>query len=141
MNAYLDSSVLLRQVLDQAPKLREWNNLVIGVTSELTRVECLRAIDRLRVEKRATNDTVAHLQTEIEALFGRLDLLRLDSLVLDQAAQSLSTPLATLDAIHLATARLYRETQPDDEAPIFLATFDRARATAARATGFHVLGL
>ena len=132
MNAYLDSSVLLRQVLDQAPKLREWNDLIIGVTSELTRVECLRAIDRLRTEKRATNDTVAHLQTEIEALFGRLDVLRLDSVVLDQASQPLSTPLATLDAIHLATARLHREAQPDDEPPIFFATFDRALATAAR---------
>jgi len=141
VNAYLDSSVLLRQILDQLPKLDEWDELIIGVTSELARVECLRTVDRFRVEKKATDENVARAHEQIEILLRRLDVVPLDSAVLARASEPLPTSLTTLDALHLATARLYRENQPDDESPIFFATFDRALATAARATGFRILGL
>jgi len=47
-------------------------------------------------------------------------------------------PLGTLDAIHLATADLWREGRGKD--PI-VATHDKALALAARASGFRVMGV
>jgi hypothetical protein len=46
--------------------------------------------------------------------------------------------LKTLDAIHLATASLWRE---NEDASIFLATHDKQFALAARMMGFPVLGV
>jgi predicted nucleic acid-binding protein len=140
LNAYLDSSVLLREILEQTPRLREWYDLIVGVTSELARVECLRTIDRLRHEGKATDENVAEAQDRIDRLFKRLLVAPLDVDVLTRASEPLPTSLSTLDAIHLATAMIYRATEPDDEPPMFFATFDRALAKAAHATGFRVLG-
>ncbi len=50
----------------------------------------------------------------------------------------LPTPLGTLDAIHLATALLWRETRDPD---LLVATHDRALALAARGSGFRVIGI
>ena len=57
--------------------------------------------------------------------------------VLARAAQPLPTELGTLDAIHLATALLWREHARTD---VVMATHDVALATAARAHGFTVVG-
>jgi hypothetical protein len=57
--------------------------------------------------------------------------------VLRRAADPFPTPLGTLEAIHLATAILWREGR--SEAPV-LVTHDGALATAARATGFTTVG-
>jgi hypothetical protein len=48
--------------------------------------------------------------------------------------------IGTLDAIHLVSAMLYRERQPEDEPPICIATHDNSLAACAHATGFRVLG-
>jgi hypothetical protein len=46
-------------------------------------------------------------------------------------------PLGSLDAIHLATAELWRETRGQE---IVFATHDRALGLGARASGFKVIG-
>jgi predicted nucleic acid-binding protein len=46
--AYLDSSVILRLVLNEPDPLREWPEVHHGVTSALAEVEVLRTLDRLR---------------------------------------------------------------------------------------------
>lgn len=58
--------------------------------------------------------------------------------VLSRASQPLPTPLGTLDAIHLATAMLWRELATAD---LLFATHDAALGTAARASGFRVAGI
>lgn len=58
--------------------------------------------------------------------------------MLSRAALPLPTTLGTLDAIHLATAALWREHQ---SAEIAMATHDEALATAARASGLSVIGM
>lgn len=44
MIAYLDSSVLLRVVLEQRGRLKDWRVVREGVVSALTEVECLRTL-------------------------------------------------------------------------------------------------
>ncbi|HTR47058.1 MAG TPA: hypothetical protein VMM16_06715 [Verrucomicrobiae bacterium] len=66
-----------------------------------------------------------------------LELVEIDSMVLDRAAQPVPTEMGTLDAIHLATALLWRESTSEDLA---MATYDRALALGAQARGLRVLG-
>jgi predicted nucleic acid-binding protein len=138
MIAYVDSSVLLRIVFRQPGALKEWKTIVTGVASALVEVECLRTIDRLRPAAGLTDDDIA---TRREAVYRQLEALEVvepTSAVLGRAAQPLPTPLGTLDAIHLATATLWRDVRGKD---LVMATHDRALATAARSSGFRVIGL
>ena len=58
--------------------------------------------------------------------------------VLARAAQPFPVVLGTLDAIHLATALLWRERS---DADLVMATHDATLGLAARAVGFRVIGL
>jgi len=53
-------------------------------------------------------------------------------------SQPLPVALGTLDAIHLATALLWRE---QSAARLVMATHDAALGLAARSVGFRVVGL
>jgi len=64
--------------------------------------------------------------------------VEIDSAVLDRAAQPMPTEIGTLDAIHLATALLWRDMMGAD---LVMATHDQALATAARAYGMAVVGI
>jgi hypothetical protein len=66
-------------------------------------------------------------------LIGSLELVEIDGVVLDRAAQPMSTELGTLDAIHLATAPLWREMMHVD---LVMATHDVALGLGAQAHGF-----
>jgi predicted nucleic acid-binding protein len=137
MIAYVDTSVLLRVVSGQADALREWRQINRGVSSVLARVESLRTLDRLRLRARLADAEVARRRATILRLLDSLELVEVDPLVLDRAAQPLPTELGTLDAVHLATALLWHETS---HAELTMATHDVALATAARAHGFRVVG-
>jgi len=85
--AYVDTSVLLRVALGQADALPEWRQVDRGVTSALTRVEGLRTLDRLRLRARLADAEVARRRAIILQLLDSLELVEVDSLVLDRAAQ------------------------------------------------------
>ncbi len=57
--------------------------------------------------------------------------------VLSRAAQPLPTAVGTLDAIHLATALLWKEQTGED---LTMATHDVALAVASKASGLRVIG-
>jgi len=136
--AYLDSSVILRVVLGQPGKLAEWKSVLLGVTSELAEVECLRTMDRLRLLGELTAEEAASGREAIYRIMEALEVVELSSAVMRRASQPMPAPLGTLDAIHLATADLWREGRGKD--PI-VATHDKALALAARASGFRVMGV
>ncbi len=138
MIAYLDSSVILRVVLGQPGKLADWKSVLLGVTSGLAEVECLRTMDRLRHLGELTAEEAASGREAIYRIMEALEVVELSSAVMRRASQPMPTPLGTLDAIHLATADLWRDGRGKD--PI-VATHDRALALAARASGFRVMGV
>lgn len=141
MIAYIDSSVLIRILLKHPNALREWSDVIIGVASTLLSVECCRALDQLRHRGEIDGAEVDDKRHTLTTFLTRLETLPLNSRVLEIASRPLPTSLATLDAIHLATALVYRESQPADERPVVFATHDRALAKAASALKFDVLGL
>ena len=137
MRAYLDSSVLLRPLLGQAKPLAERSRIESGVTSAITSVECLRAADRLRLVGALDDEQVADLRTQVSAEIASLEILGLTRGLLQLAAGPFPTVVRALDAIHVATAVLWRaQTGPD----FVFATHDTQQATAARALGFDVVG-
>jgi len=134
---YLDSSVLLRVVLGQTGSLREWKAIERAVASELVEVESLRTLDRLRLEERLPDEQIASRREAVYRLLDSVEIVEPNRSVLQRASQPLPTSLGTLDAIHLATALLWREKTGTDLA---MATHDDALATAARASGLRVVG-
>jgi predicted nucleic acid-binding protein len=136
--AYVESSVLLRLALGQAGGLSEWPRVRRGVASSLVLTESLRTLDRLRLRATLPDAELAHHRAAILMLVGSLELVDVDALVLDRAAQPMPTVLGTLDAIHLATALLWTETTGE---ALAMATHDIALATAAKAHGLTVIGV
>ncbi len=137
MIAYLDSSVLLRIVLGQKDRLPEWRRVERGVASALVEVECLRTLDRMRLRVEWTDDELARRRETVYLLCQETEVIEVTRPVLARASNPLPTPVGTLDAIHLASALLFRETSSVDLA---MATHDAALARAARASGLEVFG-
>ncbi len=138
MIAYTDASVLLRIALDQPKPLAEFDEIDRGVTSSLAEVECFRTLDRLRVRGELTDSDLSAARATIIALLARVEILDLSTSVLRRAASPMPTQLTTLDALHLATALLWREAT--GETPT-MATHDAALGMAARAHGMPVIGV
>jgi predicted nucleic acid-binding protein len=136
--AYVDASVLLRLALGQAGALREWAKVERGVSSALVMTESLRMLDRVRLRVPLPDREIASRRAAILELVASLEIVDVDSLVLDRAAQPMPTELGTLDAIHLATALLWKEMTGE---PLTMATYDAALATAAQAYGLPVVGV
>ncbi|MGQ0657079.1 MAG: PIN domain-containing protein [Chromatiales bacterium] len=137
MNAYLDSSVLLRVLLGQRDKLKEWNRVESGVASALVEVECLRTLDRLRLRGGISPEDIAIRREAVFHLTEEIEIVKPNAAILNRAAQPLPVPLGTLDAIHLATALLWRERGSTN---LIMATHDVALGLAARASGLRVIG-
>lgn len=138
MKAYLDTSALLRLVLREAgalDELRSYDNLV---SSELVAVESCRTIDRLRLQGSLSTEEAAARLLVVTEWLEAIDLVLLRPPVLSRASEPLPTPIGTLDAIHLATALIWRDRMRQS---LVVATHDAALALAARAFGFEVLGV
>lgn len=138
MIAYVDASVLLRFALGQPNALPEWRQIERGVSSALIRAESLRTLDRLRRRANLANAEVARRRATILAVIASLEVVDIEAAVLDRAAQPMPTELGTLDAIHLATALLWKEMRRVD---LVMATHDEALALGAQAHGLPVVGV
>ena len=138
MIAYVDASVLLRVALRQPDALPEWKRIDQGVSSALIQTECLRTLDRLRLRANLSDTEVAMRRATILSLIASLEIVEVDAAVLDRAAQPMPTELGTLDAIHLATALLWKEST---RAGLVMATHNAALALGAQAHGLDVAGV
>lgn len=124
---YLDSSALMKLVRqdDESESLRRWLEVrqeQPAVTSELGRVEVLRAARRLGHQ----------VMVEARVVVGDIDLVPLDRAVQDVAGELDAPLLRTLDALHLASALLLGH-----ELTAFVA-YDQRLVEAALAAGLPV---
>jgi predicted nucleic acid-binding protein len=133
---YFDSSVVLRVVLGERGRLSEWARASEAVTSEITRVECLRVLDRLRLDGGMPDRELARRRATALAVLTGFELVRLNRAVLERAAEPFPTQIRTLDALHVASALLVRTRFP----ALRFATHDVDLAAAAMAEGLPVLG-
>ncbi len=138
MKAYVDASVILRRLLGQSPALAEWRLIRTGVVSRLGEVECLRTLDRLRLAGKLDDAETAGLHAGLHRIFASLEVVELSRGVLARASRPTPTSLGTLDAIHLASAHLWRERTGSN---LVFATHDGPLALAAQASGLTVVGV
>lgn len=125
MTAYLDTSAVMKLIFDESESNALRSYLVSSparASSALIRAELMRATRRLDGAKVGG----------ARALLGSINLREIDDEVLDRAGEIAPRDLATLDAIHVATASLLG---PDLEA---LVTYDRRMIEAARLYGLPV---
>ena len=113
MKAYIDTSVLVKRYVSEPGSEALDNFLVTAqpelVDSELVRLELASAFGRKCREGRfpGTDLDKLHIQVDTDLLSGRIELVMLHRDVLQQALnlmRRLAQPLASLDAIHLASA-------------------------------------
>ena len=137
MKAYVDSSVLLRIAFRSPNPLARWNEIEFRVSSVLLRVECARALQRMRFDRNISATQIWERSVAVQSITEQIDLLAMDDEVLDRASGAFIAALKSLDAIHLATAMMWRAHKHSDLA---FATHDATLARAARSAGFEVLG-
>ncbi len=137
MTIYLDTSTVLRALLQDGEHLPSWGAWERAYSSELMGVEARRALDRLRLEGALDDDGLANAHEALAATERAIGMIRVTSTVLRRAGQAMPTAVKTLDAIHLASALLFAERRG---AGLVFGTHDLRQATAARALGFAVLG-
>ena len=137
MIAYIDTSALLRIVLREPGALEELQAYEALVSSELIAIESARTIDRLRIQGSLTTAEAAARMRVVNGWLEAIDLVLLRPPVLSRASEPMPMPIGTIDAIHLATALIWR----DRIGPLpEMATHDAALGAAARTFGFDVRG-
>src|SRR5207237_387698 len=108
------------------------------VSSRLTEVECLRTLDRLRLEAAIDERKLAAAREAFYAILATFEIVELTRTILNRAAQPSPTFLGTLDALHLSSALTWRERTGRN---LIMATHDDALATGARAHGLRAIGV
>lgn len=137
MIAYLDTSALLRLVLREPGALDELRSCEALVSSELLAVESQRTLDRMRVQGTLSPEESAARRAAVTEWLEAVDLVLLQRPILARASEPFPTALGTLDALHLATALVWRDRMRQ---ALVMATHDGGLALAARSFGIDVLG-
>jgi predicted nucleic acid-binding protein len=138
MTAYIDTSALLRIVLREPGAIEDHRTYEGLVSSELIAVESARTIDRLRLQGSLTSEEAAARLRSVNEWLEAIDLVLLRTPVLSRASEPMPMALGTLDALHLATALIWRDRMGSLST---VATHDAALGQAAKAFGFDVQGI
>ena len=137
MRVYVDSSVVLRHILNGDPALGAAASAsdVVG-SSDLLAIECQRVLQRERMAGHLDDRQYSEAVLLLEAILERLTLIEVGPAVKRRAAGPFPTVIGTLDAIHLASALLWQETEPEMDLRIL--TQDRQLALCARSLGLRI---
>jgi predicted nucleic acid-binding protein len=138
VKAYLDTSVILRKLLGQPGAIKEWGRWDEGYTSEITRLESLRTLDRLRLEGKLQDEEVSEKMRLLGMVLESTGTIAINEAVLKAASQSFPTIIGSLDAIHLASALLCEQ---KIKGKLIILTHDVRLGIAAQAMGFQTRGL
>jgi hypothetical protein len=136
--AYLDSSIVANAIFGSAQQLSEWPRLKHILLSSLVEVECFRALDRERLRRGLDDHKVAAYSENIRRVVARAEIIELSHAILERTKEAFPTQIATLDAIHVSTALLWKQWH---EPKLVFATHDHQQAAGARAVGLKVIGV
>lgn len=134
---YLDSSVIIRWLFDEEDRWKPSKNSIF-ISSEITRVECLRTVYRYNIINELHESQLEELLLALHAVMDEISLIEIHRSILNRAGGPFSSVLGTLDAIHLSSAIKWQEIEGQ---PINLVTHDQQLARAARMLGLHVSGV
>ena len=139
MKCYVDSSIVLRFLLSNDPAFEKTEKFDRIGSSELLIIECSRVLQRYRLEGFITDIQLAVLEEDLAEITSGMYILDITDSVKALARGSFPTIIGTLDAIHLASSVLWRESGQDES--MMMLTADVQMSTCARAMGMQVLAL
>ena len=134
MNVYLDSTVVLRQLLGTGKCWEAWGKWENAYASLLLRTECNQAANRMRASGKLDDMQRARLGTWIETVCSSITLIPVTDGVLRRACEPLPANPGILRSIHLATML---ELQAAHGVTCAIATDDETLARAAASLGFE----
>jgi predicted nucleic acid-binding protein len=136
VKAYVDSSVVLRHILNADPVLgRPSSSDEVG-SSDLLTIECQWVLQRERMAGHLDDSGYSESVVLLDALLDRLSIIELGPAVKRLAAGPFPTVIGTLDAIHLASALLWKGSEAGSE--LVILTYDAKLALCARSLGVRV---
>jgi predicted nucleic acid-binding protein len=136
VRVYVDSSVVLRHILNDDPALAGITTFDMIGSNDLLLIECRRVLQRERMEAHLDDQPYCESLVLLETILDSLYLIELGPAVKRRAAGPFPTVIGALDAIHLASAILWEEAEQN--ADLALLTYDKQLALCARALGVRV---
>jgi predicted nucleic acid-binding protein len=137
MRFYVDSSVVLRYILNGAPEFDGISAASVVGSSDLLIVECQRVLQRERMAGHLDDTRYAESVAILEDILERFTLIEMGPAVKRRAAGPFPTVIGTLDAIHLASALLWQASEPGTGLAIL--THDTQLALCARSLGMRLM--
>jgi len=138
LTVYVDASVIVRFVLEQPGCFERLEQYGDRVTSRISEVECLRAVEAARLRNLLSLDEAADRRRLAYTWVHSMDRLAVTGTVLRRAGDAYPLSIKSLDALHLASALVWRERRAAD---LVFATHDRQQGRLAAALGFPVVGV
>lgn len=134
MIAFVDTSVVLRFVLEGDIALHQAFAAPTVACSELLWIEAMRVVQRHRLNGALNDATLAEAVGRIKTCFGSFKVYLLDDRVKRIAAGPFPTAIGTLDALHVATAKRFADECPDEI--LLLYSYDNQMNVCARSMGW-----
>ena len=134
MITFVDTSVVLRFVLEGDISLHQAFAATVTACSELLWIESMRVAQRLRLDGALSDQALAEAVSRIVACYASFRVYLLDDEIKQAAAEPFSTVIGTLDALHLACARRCAKHYPGETLLVY--SYDKQMNLCARALGF-----
>ena len=134
MISFVDTSVVLRFVLEGDISLHQAFAGTVAACSELLWIESMRVAQRLRLDGVLGDKDLAEAVSRIAACYASFRVYLLDEEIKHAAAGPFPTVIGTLDALHLACARRCARHNPGET--LLLYSYDKQMNLCARALGF-----
>jgi predicted nucleic acid-binding protein len=133
MTVYLDSTLVIRQLVGTKSPWQGWGTWSAAYASALMRTECYRTANLLRLSGKLDDAQRARLGAWIERVCESVTIVPVTDGVLRRAADAFPTAVGTAQAIHLATLL---ELQSAHGITCRMATADDELLRAAESMGF-----
>jgi len=130
----VDTSVVLRFVLEGDIALHQAFAAAATACSELLWIESMRVAHRLRLNGTLSDEGLAEAVRRIAECYASFRVYLLDDEIRQEAAGPFPTVVGTLDAIHLACARRCAKHYPGET--ILVYSYDKQMNLCARTLGF-----
>jgi hypothetical protein len=132
--AFVDTSVVLRFVMEGDISIHQAFSATVTACSELLWIESMRATQRLRLDGALDDKGLAEAVGRIGACYASFRVYLLDDEIKQEAAGPFPTVIGALDALHLACARRCGRHFPGQTLLVY--SHDRQMNLCARALGF-----
>jgi len=133
MTVYLDSTLVIRQLVGTKSPWPGWGAWDAAYASALMRTECYRTANLLRLSGKLDDEQRARLGTWIERVCESVTIVPVTDCVLRRAADAFPTAVGAIQAIHLATLL---ELKAAHNITCLVATADDELLRAAESMGF-----